>query len=311
MISNSELTIVMYHYVRPIAESKFPKLKGLELKDFRNQLDYLEKNFNIISTQDVIIASKGERSLPNKACWLTFDDGYKDHYKYVLPELLRRGLTAAFFPPRAAITQPIVLDVNSIHHILASCSEIHDLEKDLNLLCLKNGISNDKLCLYVARFKKEFRYDCPTTIYIKRMLQHVLPEDIRRRITSTLFNKHVGVSEELFSNELYMTLSEVSALVSNGMYVGSHGSMHYWLGRISEKKQRLDILYALEFLEEVGSNTSEWIMSYPFGSYNSDTLKILHELQASLAVTSKIGKAVIGIHNSLELPRLDTNHFPK
>ena len=46
MISNSELTIVMYHYVRPIAESNFPKLKGLELKDFRNQLDYLEKNFN-------------------------------------------------------------------------------------------------------------------------------------------------------------------------------------------------------------------------------------------------------------------------
>ena len=78
---------------------------------------------------------------------------------------------------------------------------------------------------------------------------------------------------------------------------------------MSEKKQRLDILNSLEFLEEVGSDTSGWIMSYPFGSYNRDTLLILEELQASLAITSRIGKAIIGRDNLYELPRLDTNDF--
>ena len=85
--------------------------------------------------------------------------------------------------------------------------------------------------------------------------------------------------------------------------------MHYWLGKMSKKKQRSGISSSLEFLEEVGSNTSEWVMSYPFGSYNNDTLSILKDLKASLAITSNIGKAVIGYDNPYELPRLDTNNF--
>ena len=41
----SELSIVMYHYVRPIKESKFPGIKGLELDGFKRQLDYFTDNF--------------------------------------------------------------------------------------------------------------------------------------------------------------------------------------------------------------------------------------------------------------------------
>jgi len=44
----SNLTIVMYHYVRPINDSKFPGIKGLELDGFKRQLDYLKENFNIV-----------------------------------------------------------------------------------------------------------------------------------------------------------------------------------------------------------------------------------------------------------------------
>ena len=45
----SDLTIVMYHYVRPIVNSKYPGIKGLELEGFVRQLDYLQENFRIIS----------------------------------------------------------------------------------------------------------------------------------------------------------------------------------------------------------------------------------------------------------------------
>ena len=42
------VTVVMYHYVRPIKDSKFPRIKGLELELFKLQLDYLKKNFNML-----------------------------------------------------------------------------------------------------------------------------------------------------------------------------------------------------------------------------------------------------------------------
>ena len=44
----NELTIIMYHYVREIKNSKYPKIKGLEFSGFKRQLDFLENNFEII-----------------------------------------------------------------------------------------------------------------------------------------------------------------------------------------------------------------------------------------------------------------------
>ena len=36
-------TTVNYHYVRPIKNSRYPNLKGLEIKEFINQIKYLKK----------------------------------------------------------------------------------------------------------------------------------------------------------------------------------------------------------------------------------------------------------------------------
>ena len=93
----NELTIVMYHYVRPIKGTEYPGIKGLELDGFLRQLDYLNEEYTIISQNDVVNAIKRDKPLPGNACWLTFDDGYKDHYKYVLTELQSREITASFF----------------------------------------------------------------------------------------------------------------------------------------------------------------------------------------------------------------------
>ena len=57
----NELTIIMYHYVRPIIGSKFPGIKGLELDGFKRQLDYLTKNFNVVNTEQVINGVKGAK----------------------------------------------------------------------------------------------------------------------------------------------------------------------------------------------------------------------------------------------------------
>ena len=50
----NNITIVTYHYVREISGSNYPNIKGLEFSGFKRQLDYLEKNFNIIKPLDLI-----------------------------------------------------------------------------------------------------------------------------------------------------------------------------------------------------------------------------------------------------------------
>ena len=59
---SKQITIVMYHYVRPIAKSEYPGIKGLELEAFKRQLDYLENNYSIISSEELIEASCKEKN---------------------------------------------------------------------------------------------------------------------------------------------------------------------------------------------------------------------------------------------------------
>ena len=274
-------------------------------------MDFLENNYSIVSSEEVLDKIIKNKELPPKACWLTFDDGYKDHCQYVLPELIKRNLSGAFFPPRVAIKENKVLDVNSIHHILSCTEDINKLVADLNDLCLQFGMTNNQIHAYYKKYGVVDRFDNADTIFIKRMLQHVLPEQTRNEITSILFEKIVGISEAKFSSRLYMNIDEVRKLVSNGMYVGSHGSMHYWLDRISYQKQKVDISSSLEFLEEVGAPTSNWIMCYPYGAYNDTTLSLSKEMGASIGITIDPRKANLEIDNPLTLPRLDTNNFPQ
>ena len=307
----SNLIIVMYHYVRPIKGSKFPGIKGLELDGFKRQLNFLSENFNIVSTEQVINAAKYSIPLPNDACWLTFDDGYKDHFNYVLPELLKRKLHGAFFPPSVAIEGDQVLDVSLIHHILSCNGNIDQLVASLNTHCLEHDISDSEIKKYYEKYAVPNRFDNADTVYIKRMLQYVLPERLRSIIANTMFQEFVGANVADFSNELYMSVEEVCKLVHNGMYVGSHGSMHYWLDKIKLSEQEKDIKQSLKFLDSVGASTKDWVMCYPYGKYNDDTITLLKRFDAALGVTTEVRQANLKKDNFYTLPRFDTNDFPQ
>ena len=45
----------MYHYVRDFSKKNTEKIKGLDIKSFIKQLDFLQKNYNIIEPLDLIL----------------------------------------------------------------------------------------------------------------------------------------------------------------------------------------------------------------------------------------------------------------
>lgn len=305
------LTVVMYHYVRPIRHSKFPGIKGLELDAFKRQLDYFSQNHSIV-TVDQIKASitRGVR-LPENACWLTFDDGYKDHFDYVLPELMGRGIQGTFFPAAAAVLENRLLDVNAVHHVLACAPDVSELRGRLDRLCEGDGIGKQQLAKLWQTLGKSNRWDDAETIYVKRLLQHALPEALRNALTKELFQHYLGQSPDEFSSQLYMSCDEVAMLVSSGMSVGSHGFEHYWLNKISSEAQEHDLSRSLEFLDSVGAPVTDWVICYPYGGYNTDTLKIAAALGAFMGVTIDVAQAELSIENKMVLPRFDTNDFPQ
>ncbi|EFI5722765.1 polysaccharide deacetylase family protein, partial [Escherichia coli] len=125
-----DLTVVMYHYVRPIERSRYPGIKGLELNDFREQIAYLKKNYNPVTIEEVYASFYENHQLPPNAAILTFDDAYLDHFKYAYPILKKNGIQGCFYAPAKTIEEKEILDVNKIHFILASCSDISTLLAD-------------------------------------------------------------------------------------------------------------------------------------------------------------------------------------
>jgi len=309
---NNQIKIITYHYVRPIKGTKYDEIKGLEFKNFKRQLDYLEREYNIVTAQEVIDAVKFKKRLIDKACWLTFDDGYKDHIEYVMPELKRRDLQGTFFISTSVITKKNkILNVNSIHYILASILDKKKLISELNNECLKYGYSEKEINSYWIKYGKPNRFDTAEVIYIKRMLQHALPEKIRDEITNKLFKKYVNITIEEFSSKIYMSRADISNLIDNGMFVGSHGSNHYWLDRLNFEDQEIDIQKSLNFFDDLGVSTKNWIMCYPYGAYNSNTLKILKNKSCAVGVTTEAAVANLNKFDKLRLPRFDTNDFPQ
>lgn len=308
----SKLHIIMYHYVRDLQNSRYPDIKGMDYQLFRHQIGFLKNNFHVISMEQAIEAwNSPHAKLPENAVLLTFDDGYIDNFTMVFPVLAEYGIQGSFFVPGKILAERKLLDVNKIHFVLASANT-EDLIKDIfdyldEYRRNMGGIpSNDEL---FKKYAVKARYDDEKIIFVKRILQTALSEEIRNDISSRLFNKYVGVSETVFAHELYMNTDQVRCMRSEGMFFGLHGYDHYWLGNLPEKVMEDDINTALEVLEEY-IDYHNWVINYPYGSYNPHVLEYIKSRGCRLGLTTKVEVADNKKHNKYMLPRLDCNDFP-
>jgi len=310
------ITIIMYHYVRPIKGSSYPFIKGLELDEFKTQLNFLEKNYKIITMESLIEFVKKGISLPKNPCLLTFDDGYKDHYLYVFPELKKRKLQGSFFPAPKTIVEKKILDVNKIHFILAKEKNINFLIDKIKKLIdeYKLEVGSEKLNNFSDYWKKNAiasRWDPKEVVFVKRLLQNALPEKIRVRICNFLFEFYIKKNEVEFASELYMNSEELKEMINSNMYVGNHSYQHLWLNTLSKDLQEHEIDKSLNYLNKIGAPTIDWVMNYPYGAYNSNTIDILKKKGCCIGLTSKNGIAELKKGKLFELSRKNTNDFPK
>lgn len=311
--NQNNLYICMYHYTRDLINSRYPNIKGMDINEFRSQMDFFKSQFNVVTMEQVIecVKSDGKIILPENAVLLTFDDGYIDNYTFAVPILEEYGFQGSFFIPGKTFTTHKLLDVNKIHYILASANAdklVVDLIKKIDFYRGKeyDYPSSDELWNQYAIGN---RFDNDSVIFIKRMLQTALPERIRSVISSELFEKYVGVTETQLAHELYLTREQINTMKRHGMFIGIHGYDHYWLGDLSEEQMHSDITNALEALDEF-IDKDAWVMNYPYGSYNDKVLEFIRSKNACLGLTTKVGMASLWNNNPLELPRLDCNDFP-
>ena len=309
----NDLTVVMYHYVRDLKNSRYPDIKGLDINLFKEQIDYMRKHYHIITMEEVIYSIDNQVKIPEKSVLLTFDDAYSDHYTNVFPVLDKYKLQGSFYSPSKAITEHTVLDVNKIHFILASVEDKLNLVNDLKELVKihQKEYQLKDFDYYYKKLTQASRMDTKEVIFIKRLLQVELVEDLRMKIVDVLFEKYIGMPESVFSKELYMNKDQLGVMLRSGMHIGNHGYNHYWWNHLNKEEMTKELDLSLKFLKDIGVDMGNWTACYPYGSYDDQSIKMLGDKGCKLAVTTEVDIATTDRSRRFLMPRLDTNDLPK
>ena len=305
--------IIMYHYVRHLKNTEYSEIKGLELESFIRQIKYFENNFNFITVEQILNSIYNNYRIPINSIALTFDDGFKDHYKHVFPVLKKLHIQGLFFPPGKVIEENVVLDVHKIHFILASYDNKQNIINEIFNFVKKH---KDEFELespeyYFKKWSIPNRYDSKEVGFIKTMLQRELPEKLRKELTDELFKKFVTKNEEAFAKDLYLSMDEIAEMVEDGMYFGSHSYSHEWWGYMDLKDLDEELNKSMKFHSKIFKDKTFWIMSYPYGNFSKNIIEKIKNQGYRAGLTTEVGDSILDDSDPFRLKRYDTNDFPK
>lgn len=301
----------MYHYVRDHSIPSDFKFHSLDVKAFDRQLDWFEERYTFVKAEQVLGAISGRGKLPENALWLTFDDGYSDHYEYVFPRLADRGLEGTFFVPSQAMRREKLLAVNAIHYLLATQTEPPKLIEALEGELRRVGFQLDEVQSLKDSFEQPNRFDNASVNFFKRSLQKGISEPYRSKVISALLERFIDQPEPSLAADTYLTLGQMKEMVEAGMFFGGHGDSHLWFDAIEPEELDLELEGSLSVLRELGLSDQDWVLSYPYGAHSDFVRNRARSFGVALAVTTEPRVANMQQEDALSIPRFDTNDFPQ
>jgi peptidoglycan/xylan/chitin deacetylase (PgdA/CDA1 family) len=285
-----QLHVVNYHYVRDLARSRFPRIKGLDLAAFTAQVDQLQSRFHMATLAEALQFLRGEYQGSRDLCLLTFDDGLKEHAQLVTPLLAARGVQGLFFITTACVEEQVVLAVHKNHFLMASLDFTEYRQAFLATLAEVSPEVNPEV--EPARAAATYRFDTPDVAALKLLLNFHLTVETRERVLDRLFATFLG-DERSFAAELYVSWEEARAMQRAGMIVGGHSHRHIPLPSLGEQGQRDDLRMSTALLRERLHDQPWLTFSYPYGnpvaSFNEGTIATLRELEYTCAFTTQVG----------------------
>ena len=300
---------IMYHYVREY-KSDLPKFRFLDIKNFRKQLDYFEKQYGFVSRKDWdLVIKKRNLDFVGGKVILTFDDSLSCHFDYVFPELKKRNLWGIFYVPTQPYINSKMLDVHKVH-LLCGAFEGPLLLNALNDFLKEDMISNSKIKEFRNEtYLKQSNYEGISEF--KRTLNYFVNYEFRENLIDKVAS---NVGYEFNSKDFYLSKNKLKEMCLYGNILGAHSVTHPVMSRLQHAEQKIQIKNSFSFLEDVVSQSHK-TYCHPYGgahSFNRDTVDILGTEQVMYSFSVEPRDIT---NNDLELsyqclPRFDCNEFP-
>lgn len=250
----SQIAVLMYHRISPKLDTW--SLGPLSPQSFEKQIKYLSRNYNILSLDRLVEYIEQGRNIPEKAVVITFDDGYKDNYRYAYPILKKYHAPATIFLTTGHIGTGIIFWWDKVGYIIQ--------HTNLGQLCL------DQLGCYSLQSDLEKSH---AEIMIKEKLKNLPEEKKDLLIEELLAVSGVDIPTNL-SKEYILSWDEVREMSNDGIQFGAHTVSHPILTNIPLEQARSEIIQSKVDIEKtIGQNVTTF--AYPNGNFNADIVELV------------------------------------
>ena len=284
-----KLEVVMYHYVRDLPASAYPRLKGMLLSDFRQQVTELRREYEMATLESALAFLEGTYTPHRNLCLLTFDDGLREHYADVAPLLAEQRIAGLFFLITECLEHGRVAPVHMNHFLMASM-DFSEYRRQLWARIAELDSRGVPACdAHVAR--QAYSWDSEEVAQFKYVFNFLLDPALRDVAVAQLFEERIGPEAE-FSSDLYLSWTEARQMQDWGMVMGGHSHQHRPLAALSACELSGDLGECRRLLSERLSAQMFWPFCYPYGrrhSFTPDAVSLLRALGFSCAFSTEAG----------------------
>lgn len=273
--------VLTYHSTGPE-----PIFSSISSSALYNALSFLKKRYKIISTEELWMRlSKGD-DLFNTAV-ITFDDGHSNMFLHVLPIINSLKIPASFF-------------ISTYH-----CTPGRYLWFSL-LQAFRKFYDKDQLYLLGKTWPTKNEYE--RTTVSNAILQNFKDTDfseLSKFIEQELPPIETFVPKEIIKHYLSGLSADQLKTIADNPYIeiGAHTVTHPFLAKASWEVKKRELYESIDFLHSTTGKKIE-TFSYPSGSYDSETIKLLRKINIKCAFTTK---TIFGSDRFFEIPRVNVS----
>jgi peptidoglycan/xylan/chitin deacetylase (PgdA/CDA1 family) len=291
------LRILAYHRVLDAAAPAFTfddELISATTASFRRQMDFVRRNFNVISFEQLNECERERGRWPERALIITFDDGYRDNYTHAFPILREMGLCATIFL--------------AVGHV----GEAKLFWWDFVAYCFKQTRRR------AVAFPELGAAPLPLTGMrerleaIRRVLEWIkeVKEEVKRRFLSELSDQLEVAMPDGLAEGMHLTWDDVRQMAAGGIEFGSHTMTHPILSNVTERQLYEEVTLSKERLEQQ-LDKDVIAFSYPVGgraSFNGGVKEAVNRCGFRYAVSYQEGVAEKN-SDRYSLPRIHVEAF--
>jgi peptidoglycan/xylan/chitin deacetylase (PgdA/CDA1 family) len=247
--------VLMYHNVDLNGDQRF-NARHIARHDFRKQLTYFKKRFNIVSLSEMF---ENPNEQGNRLS-ITFDDGLANNFTNALPELETLSIPATFYVTCANLQNNSILWPDAMNILT------HFHKGPLN--CLGQVFQPHPWNQWHSNEHGELMGFLKSRSHDERM-------QFIEELESSL-----GIKPNESAPADYHTLlsgAQIKSMSHNPLFeIGSHAISHSNLANLTTEEQRIELSQSKAYLEEI-TQKSITSIAYPDGSYSRSTIDIAEE----------------------------------